>query len=47
MGKGELLRFVAITESGSEHPLGQAVINNAREKDIMISNPDLFEAVSV
>ena len=34
MGEGELLRLVAIAESGSEHPLGQAVVNNAREKGI-------------
>jgi Cu+-exporting ATPase len=42
----ELLRLAAIAESGSEHPLGQAVVKRAREKDIMISNPDSFEAVS-
>jgi Cu+-exporting ATPase len=46
MGEGELLRLVGIAESGSEHPLGQAVVNNVREKGIMISNPDSFEAVS-
>jgi Cu+-exporting ATPase len=38
-------RLVAIAEFGSEHPLGQAVVNSAREKSIMISNPDLFGAV--
>ena len=46
MGEGELLRLVGIAESGSEHPLGQAVVNNVKEKGIMISNPDSFEAVS-
>ena len=46
MGEGELLRLVGIAESGSEHPLGQAVVNKVREKGIMISNPDSFEAVS-
>jgi P-type Cu+ transporter len=46
MGEGELLRFVAIAESGSEHPLGQAIVNNAKEKGIVVSNPDSFESVS-
>ncbi|MGB8084856.1 MAG: heavy metal translocating P-type ATPase, partial [Nitrososphaeraceae archaeon] len=46
MGEGELLRLVAIAESGSEHPLGQAVVNYAREKGILVANPDSFEAVS-
>jgi P-type Cu+ transporter len=42
----EILRLAAIAESGSEHPLGQAVVNRAKEKGIMVSNPELFEAVS-
>ena len=46
MGEGELLRIVAIAESGSEHPLGQAIVSNAKEKGIIVSNPDSFEAVS-
>jgi P-type Cu+ transporter len=46
MGETELLRLAAIAESGSEHPLGQAVINYAKEKGVMVSNPDTFEAVS-
>ncbi|MGC2575324.1 MAG: heavy metal translocating P-type ATPase, partial [Candidatus Nitrosopolaris sp.] len=46
MGESELLRIVAIAESGSEHPLGQAIVNNAKEKGIIISNPDSFESVS-
>ena len=46
MSEGELLRLVAIAESGSEHPLGQAVVNYAREKGILVANPDSFEAVS-
>src|SRR5438128_8201646 len=31
-GETELLRLIAIAESGSEHPLGQAIVNDAREK---------------
>jgi P-type Cu+ transporter len=42
----ELLRLTAIAESGSEHPLGQAVVNYAREKGIIVTNPESFEAVS-
>lgn len=42
----ELLRLTAIAESSSEHPLGQAVVNYAREKGIMVANPESFEAVS-
>jgi Cu+-exporting ATPase len=42
----ELLRLTAIAESGSEHPLGQAVVNYAKEKGMMVANPESFEAVS-
>jgi Cu+-exporting ATPase len=38
--------LAAIAESGSEHPLGQAVVNKAKEKGIMVTNPESFEAVS-
>ena len=47
IGENELLRLAAIAESGSEHPLGQAVVNKAKEKGIaVVSSPDSFEAVS-
>ena len=46
IGETELVRLTAITESGSEHPLGQAVVNYAKEKGVMISNPNSFEALS-
>jgi Cu+-exporting ATPase len=46
IGKSELLRLTAIAESGSEHPLGQAVVRKARESSLPVSNPDSFEAVS-
>ncbi|HET7390882.1 MAG TPA: copper-translocating P-type ATPase, partial [Nitrososphaeraceae archaeon] len=46
LGEHEILRLASIAESGSEHPLGQAVVNYAKEKGIMVSNPDSFEAVS-
>jgi P-type Cu+ transporter len=46
LGEAEILRLAAIAESGSEHPLGQAVISIAKEKGIIVSNPDSFEAIS-
>jgi len=45
-GEQELLRLAAIAESGSEHPLAQAVIRKAKENGTPITNPDSFEAVS-
>jgi Cu+-exporting ATPase len=46
IGENELLRLAAIAESGSEHPLGQAVVRSAKERGLPVSNPDSFEAVS-
>jgi P-type Cu+ transporter len=46
IGKEELLRLAAIAESGSEHPLGQAVVRRAIKEGGVVANPDSFEAVS-
>jgi Cu+-exporting ATPase len=47
LGDAELLRLAAIVESGSEHPLSQAVIIKAKDEGLAIlSSPDFFEAVS-
>jgi P-type Cu+ transporter len=46
IGKNELLRLAAIAESGSEHPLGQAIVKKTKDDGIIISNPKTFEAVS-
>ena len=46
IGENELLRLAAIAESGSEHPLGQALVRKAKEAGLPISNPESFEAVS-
>ena len=47
LGDAELLRLAAIVESGSEHPLSQAVIIKAKDEGFAIlSSPDFFEAVS-
>lgn len=39
------LRFAAIAEKGSEHPLGEAIIRAARMKSIDVPDADAFEAV--
>jgi Cu+-exporting ATPase len=47
MGEKELLRLASIAESGSEHPLGQAVVRKAKEEGMaIIANTDSFEAIS-
>ena len=46
IGEQEILRLAAIAESGSEHPLAQAVIRRAKENGIPLANPDSFEAIS-
>ena len=45
-GWGEgLLRWVASVEVGSEHPLGRAVVEKARELEMELSEPQEFEAI--
>ena len=46
MEEQELVKFAAIAESGSEHPLAQAVVRKAKESNIPISNPESLEAIS-
>ena len=47
MGEKELLRLASIAESGSEHPLGQAIVRKAKEEGMAnIANTDSFEAIS-
>jgi Cu2+-exporting ATPase len=43
--ESELLRLVASAEQSSEHPLAQAVVDHARERDLAVSQPSSFEAV--
>jgi P-type Cu+ transporter len=45
IGQTELLRLAAIAESGSEHPLSEAVVKKAKESGIIITNPNSFEAI--
>ena len=44
IGEKELIRIAGIAESGSEHPLGQAITRKAKE-EILVPNPDSFEAI--
>jgi len=41
----EILRLAAIAEKGSEHPLGEAIVKAAKEKDIELKDAESFEAV--
>lgn len=41
----ELLRLVASAEKASEHPLGEAIVEAAQEKELKLSPVETFEAV--
>jgi P-type Cu+ transporter len=45
IGEQELLRLAAIAEAGSEHPLGQAVIKKAKDRGLIVNNPESFKAI--
>ena len=42
----ELLRLCAAAERGSEHPIGRAVVQAAKERGLDIATPSQFEAVT-
>ena len=44
-GKREILFFAASAEKGSEHPLGEAIVNQAREEKVDLKDPEHFDAV--
>ena len=44
-GEEELLLIAASAERGSEHPLGEAIVNAAKEKDITIADATEFNAI--
>ena len=46
ISKEEVLRLAAISEKGSEHPLGEAIVRKAKEEGIVVADPDAFEAVA-
>src|SRR3989440_3532455 len=41
----EVLRIAASAESGSEHPLGAAMVRSARERNLPLDSPETFEAI--
>ncbi len=41
----EVLKLAASSESSSEHPIGEAIVEGAEESDIDIDEPQSFEAV--
>jgi Cu+-exporting ATPase len=41
-----LLQLAASAERGSEHPLGEAIVQSAREAGLVLSEPEGFEAVA-
>lgn len=43
--KDELLRIAGSAERGSEHPLGEAIVNGAKDKGFELSNPTEFNAI--
>jgi len=43
-GENELLRLAASVESGSEHPLGEAIVAAASERELAVSRPAAFQA---
>jgi len=45
-GKREILTLAASAEKGSEHPLGEAIVKEAREKNLTLLDPKEFQAVA-
>ncbi len=45
-GAERLLTLAASVERGSEHPLGQAVVDEAESRDLILMDPEDFEAVA-
>jgi len=41
----EVLKLAAIAEKGSEHPLGEAILEKAKEERLKVDDPESFEAV--
>jgi len=40
------LRLAASAERGSEHPLGEAIVREAQERGLSLSEPDAFEGIA-
>ncbi len=46
LSSNEVLRLAASVETGSEHPLGEAIVNETKSRSIRLSGPESFEAVA-
>ncbi len=46
IGETELLRLAASAEQGSEHPLGEAIVREAKSRDIPLAPVTFFSAVT-
>lgn len=46
LNSNELLHLAASVEKGSEHPLGEAIVNEAKSRSIALSDQEEFEAVA-
>jgi Cu+-exporting ATPase len=46
MSENELLALAAVAEKGSEHPLGRAIVDKAKERGLALSAIQDFEALS-
>ncbi len=42
----EVLQIAAIAEKGSEHPLGEAIVSGATDRNIEIGNADSFKSIA-
>ena len=43
-GDDDILRFAASAERGSEHPLGEAIVARAKERELLLGEPQDFES---
>ncbi len=44
--ENDVIKLAAIAEKGSEHPLGEAIINYSNTKNTVINEPNKFEAIN-
>ncbi|MEN8220254.1 MAG: heavy metal translocating P-type ATPase [Pseudomonadota bacterium] len=46
LNEDEILRLAASAERGSEHPLGEAIVQSAKKRGLSLHEPQQFEAIS-
>jgi Cu+-exporting ATPase len=44
--EAQILRYAASAEKGSEHPLGEAIVNRAMEENMSLVDPEDFNAIA-